>query len=389
MKPPPVMNLGIQHKQGGFLLPQAAILVLIIGLVSAYAGQQYWMKNVNERRDGAARLVGGRMAAVNDATKTYATTFFTQIQRGQSISRNGYTLGSNNVLSPTLSDLSRLGFLPPYGANPVVYNGQAISFTVQVRINTESGCTIPTCNLQFQVTTTAPLLTPDSQNVDVRRATLAATVASSSHAGVSLPASMGGDPSVFVTNGGAQVGSNPSGVAGLLSVTNGYDSSGFMEFDRRDGSLPRTGSINMQDSAGAKHDVNNAGEINAMTVNAETVNASGRITTGEYLQVDGLAAIGGDCSTTGLMGRDSSGMFFSCQGGKWAPLGGWEHKIQQGSCSGTTCFIGDLTWKVCALTGASAIGQAEQGWIYQNAVGWYLYASHLNWAGIYYWTCFK
>ncbi len=317
MKPTPAMNLGIQHKQGGFLLPQAAILVLIIGLVSAYAGQQYWMKNVNERRDGAARLVGGRMAAVNDATKTYATTFFTQIQRGQSISRNGYTLGSNNVLTPSLSDLSGLGFLPPYGATPVVYNGQAISFTVQMRINTESGCTIPTCNLQFQVTTTAPLLTPGSQNVDVRRATLAATVASSSNAGVSLPASMGGDPSVFVTNGGAQVGSNPGGVAGLLSVSNGYDSSGFMEFDRRDGSLPRTGDINMQDMAGAKHDINNAGGVNA-----QTVNTSDRITAGEFIQIGGVAVPGGDCSPSGLLGRNTAGQPLSCQLGKWKSIGG-------------------------------------------------------------------
>ncbi|WP_256345505.1 shufflon system plasmid conjugative transfer pilus tip adhesin PilV [Pseudomonas sp. F1002] len=388
MKPPPAKSLGIKHKQGGFLLPQAAILVLIIGLVSAYAGQQYWMKNVNERRDGAARLVGGRMAAVNDATKTYATTFFTQIQRGQSVTRNGYTLGSNNVLSPSLSDLSGLGFLPPSGASPVVYNGQAISFTVQMRINTESGCTIPTCNLQFQVTTTAPLLTPGSQNVDVRRATLAATVASSSNAGVSLPASMGGDPSVFVTNGGTQVGSNPGGVAGLLSVSNGYDSSGFMEFDRRDGSLPRTGSINMQDTAGAKHDVNNAGAINA-----ETVKASGRITAGEYLQLDGAAVDGNDCAPNGLWGRDANGPLF-CGEGKWKKPGGWEFQLIQGVCQapykgGTTCPLGDTTWKSCSLTGAFGVGDSETGSIYRNANGWYLATSRLTWPGVFYWSCFK
>ncbi|AOE82530.1 hypothetical protein A7318_28250 (plasmid) [Pseudomonas lurida] len=388
MKPPPTMNLGIRHKQGGFLLPQAAILVLIIGLVSAYAGQQYWMKNVNERRDGAARLVGGRMAAVNDATKTYATTFFTQIQRGQSVTRNGYTLGSNNVLSPSLADLSGLGFLPPSGASPVVYNGQAISFTVQMRVNTESGCTIPTCNLQFQVTTTAPLLTPGSQNVDVRRATLAATVASSSNAGVSLPASMGGDPSVFVTNGGTQVGSNTGGVAGLLSVSNGYDSSGFMEFDRRDGSLPRTGSINMQDTAGAKHDVNNAGAINA-----EIVKASGRITAGEYLQLDGAAVDGNDCAPNGLWGRDAKGPLF-CGEGKWKKPGGWEFQLIQGVCQApykgsTTCPLGDTTWKSCSLTGAFGVGDSETGSIYRNANGWYLGTSRLTWPGVFYWSCFK
>jgi len=83
MKRKPVMCLPPGHKQGGFfLLPQLALVVLILFVVSAYYGQRYWQATVNQSRDDRARLVGSRAATVSDATKTYTTTFFTEIQLG-------------------------------------------------------------------------------------------------------------------------------------------------------------------------------------------------------------------------------------------------------------------------------------------------------------------
>lgn len=313
----PVARLPPRQTQGGFLLPQLAVVVLIGSVAMAYVGTRYWQDTVNQMRDDNAKAVGVRLATINDATKTYATTFFTQIQRGQSVTRDGYTLGPARLLAPTLADLSGLGFLPTRALSPVVYSGQSIGFNVRMTVDTQSGCTIPTCNLLFQVTTTAPMRRSGTSSVDVQRATLAANTASPGNAGVSIPASMGGDPSVFVGNGGNPVGSNPGGVAGLVSISNGYDSSGFMEFDRRDGSLPRTGSINMQDPAGARHDINNAGDIST-----QTVVSSGRITAGEYIQVGGLAVDGNACPSNGLLGRNVNGVVLSCQAGIWKGGGG-------------------------------------------------------------------
>jgi len=230
------------------------------------------------------------------------------------------------LLAPTLTDLNGLGFLPATAVNPVVYNGQTIQFNVQMRVNTESGCTIPTCSLLFQVTTSAPLLVPDTNTVDVRRATLAATAASPGNAGVSLPSSMGGDPSVFVSSGGAVTGTNSGGVAGLVSISNGYDSQGFFEFLRRDGSLPMTGTLNMQDSAGTKHDITNANDIDAVDMTAsgailgKTVSSTGRLKTGEFLQLDGIAVERQACSPNGLVGRNTVGLTLSCQSGIWQKL---------------------------------------------------------------------
>lgn len=306
MKKQPVARLPPKGRQAGFLLPQLALAVVVGSILLSYAGYRVWQSTVNESRDAKARLVGSMLASANDATKTYTTTFFTQIQRGQAVTRNGYSIPSNRLLSPTPGDLKAMGFLPARASSPVVYNGTAISFSTQLRVNTESGCTIPTCNILFQVTTSAPMYAPNSNTVvDIRRATIAANIASPGHAGVSLPQSMGGDPTEFVSSGGVSIGSNPSGQAGLVSVSNGYDSSGFFEFDRRDGSLPRTGDINMQDSSGAKHNINNSG----------TVNSDASVT--GTLRVTGLAVEGQPCQQIGLIAANATGKLLGCNGTIW------------------------------------------------------------------------
>lgn len=343
MKRLPTVRLPPRQRQRGFLLPQLALVVGVLVLITAYAGNQYVQASMDQKRDDKAKLIGERMADVSDATKTYATTFFTQIQRGESVTRNGYTLPPQRLLAPTLTDLSGLGFLPATAINPMVYNGQTLQLNVAMRINTQSGCTIPSCSLLFQVTTSAPLLIPNGNTVDIRRATIAATAASPGNAGVSMPSSMGGDPSVFVGNGGTVTGTNSGGVAGLVSMSNGYDSQGFFEFLRRDGSLPMTGTLNMQDTSGAKHDITNANDIDAVDVTAsgaitaagavtggtvtatgavtgKTVTSTGRLRSGEFLQLDAIAIEKNVCSPNGLVGRNTAGLTLSCQSGRWQKL---------------------------------------------------------------------
>lgn len=329
MKRLPVVRLPPKPLQLGFLLPQLAIAVGVLSIVLAYAGNRYVQGSINQGRDNKAKLIGERIANISDAAKTYATNYFAQIQRGETVTRNGYSVAPQRLLAPTLTDLSGLGFLPAAAVNPVVYNGQSIQFNVAMRVNTQSGCTIPSCSLLFQVTTSAPLLIPNGNTVDIRRATIAATAASPGNAGVSMPSSMGGDPSVFVGSGGVVTGTNSGGVAGLVSMSNGYDSQGFFEFLRRDGSLPMTGTLNLQDASGTKHDIANANDIGAVDVTASgditaagavignTVTSTGRMKTGEYLQIEGVAVEGRACSPNGLVGRNTIGLTLSCQSGVW------------------------------------------------------------------------
>ncbi|AXQ50968.1 hypothetical protein DZC31_30080 (plasmid) [Stenotrophomonas rhizophila] len=348
MKRKQVGRLSPKRKQGGFLLAQLGVAVLLLSLVSAYYGLRYAQDTVRENRDDRARLVGTMLSNVNDATKTYATTFFTQIQRAQSITRNGYTVPPVRVLAPTLADLNGLGFLPSRSVSPVIYNGQSVSFRVQLTVDTSSGCTVPTCNLPFQVTTTVPLLNPSNNTVDIRRATIAATTASPGNAGVSIPVSFGGNPNIFVSSNGMQTGTNPGGVAGLVSVSNGYDSSGFFEFDRRDGSLPRTGDINMQDTSGVKHNINNAGTVNSVASITGT------------LQVTGLAVEGQGCTQLGLIASNSNGKLLGCNGSTWGKATDMPNAYRY-------VFTTSTTWTVPAGVKSALVTMAGGG---GSALGW-------------------
>lgn len=82
------------------------------------------------------------------------------------------------------------------------------------------------------------------------------------------------------------------------------------------------------------NNLNNAGTVNAHTGNfsgdvkgatgnfsgnmkGATVSADGRLYTGEYLQLEGTAVVGAQCSPNGLVGRDNTGALLSCKSSRW------------------------------------------------------------------------
>ncbi|HCO9501926.1 TPA: shufflon system plasmid conjugative transfer pilus tip adhesin PilV, partial [Escherichia coli] len=63
------------------------------------------------------------------------------------------------------------------------------------------------------------------------------------------------------------------------------------------------------------------GELKGGKVSGGTVRSEGRLSTGEYLQLDKTATAGTSCSPDGLVGRDSTGAILSCQSGVWRTIG--------------------------------------------------------------------
>ncbi|HBM1914197.1 TPA: shufflon system plasmid conjugative transfer pilus tip adhesin PilV [Escherichia coli] len=64
-----------------------------------------------------------------------------------------------------------------------------------------------------------------------------------------------------------------------------------------------------------------SGEIKGGKVSGGTVRSDGRLSTGEYLQLDKTAVANTKCSPDGLVGRDSKGAILSCQSGVWRTIG--------------------------------------------------------------------
>ncbi|MCA7603571.1 shufflon system plasmid conjugative transfer pilus tip adhesin PilV [Escherichia coli] len=88
---------------------------------------------------------------------------------------------------------------------------------------------------------------------------------------------------------------------------------------------PNGGGFTMTDSEWIRA-VNNKGittegELKGGKVSGGTVRSDGRLSTGEYLQLDKTATAGTSCSPDGLVGRDSTGAILSCQSGVWRTSG--------------------------------------------------------------------
>ncbi|HGU1481585.1 shufflon system plasmid conjugative transfer pilus tip adhesin PilV [Escherichia coli] len=100
---------------------------------------------------------------------------------------------------------------------------------------------------------------------------------------------------------------------------------------------PNGGGFTMTDSEWIRA-VNNKGittegELKGGKVSGGTVRSEGRLSTGEYLQLDKTATAGTSCSPDGLVGRDSTGAILSCQSGTWKKIGAGDSQIVTASAT--------------------------------------------------------
>lgn len=110
------------------------------------------------------------------------------------------------------------------------------------------------------------------------------------------------------------------------------------------------GGLYMDDNDWIKS-VNGKGISTSGQVKGGTVRADGRLSTGEFLQIDAVATAGASCSPNGLIGRDQNGAVMSCQNWVWT-LGG---SLQQRECKQIGNFTGrDFTNYVCPIGWYSA-----------------------------------
>jgi len=82
--------------------------------------------------------------------------------------------------------------------------------------------------------------------------------------------------------------------------------------------LSVTGSGTFNGILTANNAINASGNITSSgQIKGSTVNSTGRMVTGEFLQINGTATAGDNCSPNGLQGKSSTGAILSCVNGKW------------------------------------------------------------------------
>ncbi|WP_155803455.1 shufflon system plasmid conjugative transfer pilus tip adhesin PilV [Bordetella sp. FB-8] len=112
-------------------------------------------------------------------------------------------------------------------------------------------------------------------------------------------------------------------------------------------------------------DMNNNAINNASTITAlGKITAGGNVEVGNYLQVDGVAALNQSCSPNGLQARDASGNSLVCTNGAWT-----RYVSVSGDTMSGTLQVNQNSWSLIAMNGsggANAAAQSPTGSLYIN-----------------------
>ncbi|CNJ13047.1 Large exoprotein involved in heme utilization or adhesion [Yersinia frederiksenii] len=77
------------------------------------------------------------------------------------------------------------------------------------------------------------------------------------------------------------------------------------------------GIVQVNNVINATGNINTTADINSKRVYSGYIQSTGRITSDEYVQINGIAVSGAACSPNGLIGRSNTGGTLFCQSGAW------------------------------------------------------------------------
>lgn len=349
------MHLPPKKRQLGFTLIEVGIAAVLSAAIAALL----LSVEANNLRQQVATDQGQLLNTLNNAVNAYEATNFAALVNHTAVA------GVANEYSPTVTELSSLGYLSnPYSTQNLYGGGYSIVLSLQ-----PAGCVTVNCNVGGLVALTTPIL--NNEGVADTAAAGQAMIAAGGDAAMSSTVT----PGTVAGVNGSWIATNPMGnVSGIVAMRNGYLSSNYAPFLRRDGSLAMTGSLSLGGNnltnansvsansvsataitgttvtAGnvnttaltastgsintlntgqlsgtnayltniSSNSVSNTGNVTTNTLNSNSISSTGRIATSEYLQIGGTASIGAGCSPSGLIAQDGSGGLLSCQSGVWA-----------------------------------------------------------------------
>lgn len=308
---------------GGFMLMELAIVLIIVGIGTAWYST--WLTKQNDEL--MRSLVVGQMLDIEKAAINYTATYAAQIRASTAVT------GVAVVTAPTVAELASLnvGLPSTFVASGVINTG----YTVNISLLS------PSNDLQTIVRTTTPI-TNDFGVADTQWASNIVTKigAKGAHSTATSPASLTG-------MGGAWTMANPAGsVAGIVAIRDTLSAnlvgSQFWKDPVADYiSLPVAG--NLQGDTRLVTNINRTFSWNGAAWIANNIDQNGNLnlpgtlgvtgaitggsvsTTGTVSAVGGLntgltAAIGASCTGTGTIAKDvaGSGLLLSCQSGVWS-----------------------------------------------------------------------
>lgn len=273
--------------QGGFSLLELALALALTALIAIWASSQV----AHRIEDAAARSAGIWLAQARAAMDQALLRHFDAWAAGQVPKGEGGTPLFADPLAPTLDELRRTGALP--AGFPLQ---SALGFGARIRLVRTATCPGQPCRLDALIYADKPLLKTGTQSADL--AAIAVVIESAGGYGGAVwptaPSALRG--AAFSFPNPAAPGS-PAYPAGTVASWAGLERS---EADRY---------VKLRDT----RDPSLQGSLTV----------AGRLRAGEYLELQGQASAGQDCSGAPAgVARTGSGELLSCQSGLWQQASG-------------------------------------------------------------------
>ena len=292
----------IRRIEQGFALFELVLAIALASIVATW-GVTVWMKYLD---DALAQATGVWMLTVHNSVN--------QMLRRESDFMSGLILDRagaaqyGDLRAPTISELIRAGHLPRgFAVTP------PIPYLVSIRISAPEGdCANMGCRIEALVFA-QPTASQQAEARDVTRIGHILTAMQGVGASVHplAPDRIKG-PGLEMEN--RHEGQSITLPVGTIVSKSFYDSSQFAHLirreDRRDNRL--------EGRLDVKKDIASAADIHAKG----GLRSDGRITAGEFLQLQGVAAADQACEADGLVARSDSADLLTCHAGRWRSAGG-------------------------------------------------------------------
>jgi len=171
--------------------------------------------------------------------------------------------GVASPMSPTIANLQTTGDLPASYQSTSLING--LPYIAQLQ-KVPAGCTGGACNITGLVCVNGAITDPTTGNPQPLGDAVAGVGADGMASDPMSPGTLWG------RNGSLSLANPIGSVAGTLCMQVGYNTSGWSQFVRKDGSIGMEGDFNLAGTNSVKHNINN---VNALNAQSAVVNNGG------------------------------------------------------------------------------------------------------------------
>jgi hypothetical protein len=252
----PLIARGARAKRANRWRQRGEISIVGLALTATIsmmmAGAALWA----QRQDMLSNLrksQGQMLFDIGNGYNSYIVNHFPALIAGTAV------IGVSNPMAPSIADIQTTGDLPA-SYQPTSLTGLPYIASLQ---KVPAGCTGGACNITGLVCVNGAITDPSTGQPQPLGEAIAGVGADGLASDTMSPGTLWG------RNGALSIANPLGSVAGTLCMQVGYNTSGWSQFVRKDGSIGMEGDFSLAGTNGTKHNINN---VNTVTAQHATVN---------------------------------------------------------------------------------------------------------------------